>query len=164
MLKRSVSSLVVLLFLPVGAHAGTDPRALLFCDLAAKHFAAFLPPAPARKVDSGLCILGSLSAGQVKLYFPLLGTDSLDRERIVTGAIGGKLQVRDEPDLGERAFSVRNPDGIPDSQAGRLYFIEYYARKNAQIFGLTFTRPRPFSSSDEAAARAAFKAFMDDLD
>jgi hypothetical protein len=164
MLKRSVSSFVLLFLLPFWAHAGTDPRAILFCDLAAKHFAAYLPPAPARKVNSGLCILGSLSAGQLKLYFPTLGTDSLDRERIVTAAIGGKLQVRDEPDLGERAFSVRLPGGMPDSQAGRLYFIEYYARKNAQIFGLTLTRPRPFSASDEQTARSAFKAFMDDLD
>lgn len=141
--------------------AGADQRSEFFCNEAAKHFAAFLPPSPARQTNSGLCELGSLAGGQLAIYFPTLGTDSLDRERIVTRALNKKPV--DEPDLGEGAFSIHN-DGLMDSNRVKYYAVQYYARKNAQIFSIEFSRYRPFAEADFAAARAAIKAFFDDLE
>ena len=139
-----------------------DSRAEMFCTLGAKHFSAFLPPAPIKKWNSGMCKLGSLDNGEVDLYFPTLGTDSLERERIVTAAINAK--PIEEPDLGDKAFSILNAKGLMDTHGRRYYTVQYYARKNAQIFSITFKRYRSFAAADFAAAKSSIRAFFNELD
>jgi hypothetical protein len=147
------------LTISTGASA-TDSRSDLFCNLALKHFASSLPPAPSRQVHSGMCKLGSPEKGEVDVYFPTLGTDSLERERIVTVSIGSRPV--DEPELGGKAFSVHHTN--LDTQKRTFYIVQYYARRDAQIFSITFKRYRPFVPADFAADRKAIKAFFDELD
>jgi hypothetical protein len=159
MKKIAAYGFFTLLFATLAA-AGTDPRAVLFCDLAAKDFAAYLPALPVKHLSNRMCTLGSLEAGEVDVDFPTLGTDSLQRERIVTVALGGK--PIDEPGLGRHAFSTRRT--LPDPHLKSVYSLHYYAGKNAQILGFEFLRVRPFTAADHSATRAAIKAFLDELD
>lgn len=140
--------------------AEAESRPEFLCRVAAQHFAAFFPASPPKLVREGRCDLGSLEAGEVDIYYPTLGTDSLERERIITHAVNSKPV--DEPDLGEGAFSVHNSP--KDAQGKPFYVVQYYARKNAQIFSITFKRYQPFAENDFKAERAAIMAYFDELD
>lgn len=139
---------------------GAGSRSEIFCTLAAKQFAAFVPASPLKDVKPGRCALGSPEKGEVDLYFPTLGTDSLERERIITVAINNK--PIDEPEMGDQAFYILNSN--IDLQGRRYYVVQHYARKFAQIFSITFKRYQPFAATDFAAERVAIKAFFDQLD
>jgi hypothetical protein len=139
-----------------------DPRVTLFCDLATKHFAAFLPASPSKDMDNFHCKLGSPAKGEVDVYFPTLGSDSLERERIVSKALNAKLV--DEPDLGEEAFSIAIDKGLDDAHGNKVYSVQYWVRRNAQIFSITLKRNRPFAAADYASTRADIKAFLSELD
>jgi hypothetical protein len=154
--------LIIILFFVArpGPILGADSRSEVFCTLAAKDFAAFLPASPPKEVKTGRCVLGSLEKGEADLYFPTLGTDSLERERIITVAINNK--PIDEPELGEKAFYVLNSN--LDIHGRRYYVVQHYAGRFAQIFSITFKRYRPFTASDFAAERSAIKKFFDELD
>lgn len=142
--------------------ARLDPRVTLFCDLATKHFAAFLPVSPAKDMDNFHCKLGTPDKGEVDVYFPALGSDSLERERIVSKALSAKLV--DEPDLGEQAFSIAIDKGLEDGHGNKMYSVQYWVRSNAQIFSITLKRNRPFTDADYAAARKRVKEFLGDMD
>lgn len=147
---------------PAVSAARLDPRVTLFCDLATKHFAAFLPASPAKEMDNYHCKLGSPAKGEVHVYFPTLGSDSLERERIVSKALNAKLV--DEPDLGEQAFSISIDKGLDDAHGNKVYSVQYWVRRNAQIFSITLKRNHPFAAADYASARADIKAFLAELD
>lgn len=153
-----------IVFLLAGAAVATPPdaRAVLFCNLAAKHFAAFLPPSPARQVLSDACRLGTQETKQVVVGFPPLATDSLQRERIVATALG--QTIADEPDLGPHAFSVRSGKAMAGKHGTTLFTVGYYVRANAQIFSISFWQHRPFTTADLTATRTAIKAFLADMD
>jgi len=140
--------------------AEAESRPEFLCRMATQHFAAFFPKSPPKLVREGRCDLGSVEAGAVDVYYPTLGTDSLERERIVTHAINSSPV--DEPALGEGAFSVHG--SAKDASGKPFYTVQYYARKNAQIFAITFKRYQPFTESDFKAQRAAILAYFDDLD
>lgn len=142
--------------------ARLDPRVTLFCDLATKHFSGFLPASPPKEMDNYHCKLGSAAKGEVDVYFPTLGSDSLERERIVSKALNAKIV--DEPDLGEQAFSIPIDKGLDDGHGDKIYSVQYWVRRNAQIFSITLKRNRPFAGADHAAARADIKAFLAELD
>jgi hypothetical protein len=147
---------------PAASAARLDPRVTLFCDLATKHFAAFLPASPAKEMDNYHCKLGSPAKGEVDVYFPTLGSDSLERERIVSKALNA--QIVDEPDFGEQAFSISIDKGLDDPHGNKVYSVQYWVRRNAQIFSITLKRNRPFATADYASARADIKAFLSELD
>lgn len=156
------AALILLVSVSQARTSVEESRAEMFCTLGAKYFSAFLPPALAKKWNTGMCKLGSVDNGEVDIYFPTLGTDSLERERIITIAINAK--PIDEPELGEKAFSILNDKGLLDTHKRRYYTVQYYARKNAQIFSITFKQYRPFTAGDFASAKKSIKAFFDELD
>ena len=158
----AVVLLVAALTSPTASAVRLDPRVTLFCDLATKHFAAFLPVSPAKEMDNFHCKLGATAKGEVDVYFPTLGSDSLERERIVSKALNAKLV--DEPDLGEQAFSIAIDKGLDDGHGNKVYSVQYWVRRNAQIFSITLKRNRPFAAADYNSARTNIKAFLAELD
>lgn len=158
----ALSALAITLLLPIclSQTPKAESRPEFLCRMAAKHFAPFFRETTPKTVREGRCDLGSPDTGEVDIYYPTLGTDSLERERIVTRAINSNPV--DEPELGEGAFSVHNSPKDPRGEV--FYTVQYYARKNAQIFSITFKRYKPFADDDFRAQRAAIKAYFDDLD
>jgi hypothetical protein len=142
--------------------ARLDPRVTLFCDLATKHFSAFLPSSPPKEMDNYHCKLGLAAKGEVDVYFPTLGSDSLERERIVSKALNAK--IIDEPGLGAQAFSIPIDKGLDDAHGNKVYSVQYWVRRNAQMFSITLKRNRPFAAADYASTRTDIKAFLAELD